>query len=111
MKIEEEYTSDPTQRVMYEKGIINIYVKFPGVVRYFPSGLKEIEQRGESRVMLAELVGESFCKVLAGKKLEEIGGIPGGPEAQIAAFNSEVNKFQKKYLDKIHEIILNWEFK
>jgi hypothetical protein len=110
-KIEEEYTSDPTQRVMYEKGIINIYVKFPGVVRYFPSGLKEIEQRGESRVMLAELVGESFCKVLAGKKLEEIGGIPGGPEAQIAAFNSEVNKFQKKYLDKIHEIIFNWKFK
>ncbi|GAH66225.1 unnamed protein product, partial [marine sediment metagenome] len=65
--IKEKYESNPTQRVMYEKGIINIYVKFPGVIRYFSSGLKEIEQRGESRVMLAELIGETFCKTLANR--------------------------------------------
>jgi len=112
-KIEEEYTSNPIQRVEYEEGTgtIKIYVKFPGVVRYFSSGLKEIEQKGESRVMLAELVGETFCKVLARRKLEE-GGITGAPqEAQIDAFNSEVNNFQKKYLDKIHEIILHWKLR
>lgn len=112
-KIEAEYTSNPIQRVQYEEstGIIKIYVRFPGVVRYFSSGLKEIEQKGESRVMLAELVGEAFCKVLAMRKIEE-GGITGSPEeAQIYAFNSEVNNFQKKYLDKIHEVILNWRFK
>jgi len=98
--------------VEYEEktGLIKIYVKFPGVARYFPSGLKEIEQKEESKVMLAELIGETFCKTLANRKLEtgEISAPPGG---EIDAFNSTVNEFQKKYLDKIHEIILNWKFK
>ena len=110
--IKEDYISNPIQRVQYEEstGIIKIYVKFPGVERYFSSGLKEVEQSGESRVMLAELVGETFCKVLAIRKVEQ-GGITGSQqEAQIYAFNSEVNNFQKKYLDKIHELILNWNF-
>lgn len=103
--------SNPIQRVEYEgkSGIIKIYIKFPGVARYFSSGLKEIEDREESRVILAELVGEAFCKILARRKLET-GGISTNPEAQIDAFNSEVNNMQKKYLDKIHEVILNWKF-
>jgi len=110
--IEQDSIANPIQRVEYEEktGLIKIYVKFPGVARYFPSGLKEIEQKEESKVMLAELIGETFCKTLANRKLEtgEISAPPGG---EIDAFNSTVNEFQKKYLDKIHEIILNWKFK
>jgi hypothetical protein len=103
--------SNPIQRVEYEggAGIIKIYVRFPGVARYFPSGLNEVEQKEESRVMLAELIGEAFCRVLARKKLETGGNI--ASEGQIDAFNSEVNEYQRKYLDKIHEIILRWKFK
>ena len=103
--------SNPIQRVEYKKetGVIKIYVNFPGVNRYFPRGSKEIEQNEKSKVMLAELIGEAFCKVLARKKLETSGMV--SPEGQIDAFNSEVNNFQRKYLDKIHEIILNWKFK
>ena len=109
--IEPDYTSNPTQRVEYEKktGLIKIYVKFPGVARYFPSGLGEIEQKEESKVMLAELIGETFCKILARRKLEVTGGI--ALEDRIDAFNSIVNEFQRKHLDKIHEIILNRKFK
>jgi len=111
-EIREDNLSNPIQRVEYEEGtgIIKIYVHFPGVARYFPSGLKEVEQKEESKVILAELIGEAFCRVLARRKLEE-GGISIASEGQIDAFNSEVNNFQKKYLDKIHEIILNWKFK
>lgn len=108
-KIEESNTSSPIQRVGYDKGsgAIKIYIKFPGIAKYFPSGLKEIEQKGESKVMLAELVGETFCRELARRKLEE-GGMTGGlQEGQIDAFLSKINEFQRKYLDKIHEIILN----
>lgn len=85
---------------------MKIYIKFPGVQRYLTSDLKEIESREDSRAILAELIGEAFCKVLARKKLEknEIFG-----DSQIDAFNSEVNNMQKKYLDKIHELILSWE--
>ena len=104
--------SNPIQRVEYEKesGLIKVYVKFPGVTRYFPLGFKGIEQKEESKAILAELIGEAFCKVLARRKLET-GGMSIASEGQIDAFNSEVNDFQKKYLDKIHEIILNWRFK
>ena len=111
-KIEQSGSLSPIQRVEYNEksGIIKIYIKFPGVARYFPSGLKEIEHKEESRVMLAELIGEAFCKALARKKLET-GGISVNPEAQIDAFNSEVNNMQKRYLDKIHELILNRKFK
>lgn len=109
-KIEEENTINPIQRVMYEKGKIKIYVKFPGVTKYFPNGLKEIEEKEGSRVMLAEIIGETFCKTLAERKLET-GEITPPEGGLIAAFNSEVNSFQKKYLDKIHEIILNYKFK
>lgn len=102
--------SNPIQRVEYEEssGEMKIYVNFPGVKRYFASDLKEIESREDSRAILAELVGEAFCKILARKKLETSGTF-GGLEGQIDAFNSEVNNMQKKYLDKIHEVILNWK--
>ena len=101
--------SNPIQRVEYEEnsGEMKIYVKFPGVQRYFASDLKEIESREDSRAILAELVGEAFCKVLARKKIETSGTF-GGQEGQIDAFNSEVNNMQRKYLDRIHELILNW---
>lgn len=102
-------TSNPIQRVEYRAGIIKIYIKFPGVARYFPSGLKEVEQKEESRAILAELISEAFCKTLARRKIES-GGITINPDAQIDAFNSEVNDFQKKYSDKIHNIIWRWKF-
>lgn len=104
--------SNPIQRVEYEEssGEMKIYVNFPGVKRYFTSDLKEIESREDSRAILAELVGEAFCKVLARKKLKTSGTF-GGSEGQIDAFNSEVNNMQKKYLDRIHEVIFDWKFK
>ncbi|KKQ90062.1 MAG: hypothetical protein UT11_C0013G0006 [Berkelbacteria bacterium GW2011_GWA2_38_9] len=103
-------TSNPIQRVEYEegRGEMKIYTQFPGIQRYLTSDLKEIEDREDSRAILAELVGEAFCKVLARKKIETSGSI-GGAEGQIDALLSEVNNMQKKYLDKIHESISSYK--
>lgn len=106
--------SNPIQRVEYveKSGEIKIYVRFPGVERYLTPSFKEIESREDSRAMFAELIGEAFCKTLAVKKLQT-GAIPtyNDPERDISAFNSEINNIQKKYLYKIHEIILHRKFR
>jgi len=105
---------NPSQRVAYEEksGVIKIYVKFPVIERYFSIDLKEIETREDSRTMLAELVGEAFCRALTRKHFDT-GAIPmpNTPEAAVDAFNTEVNNMQNKYLDKIHEIILHWKLR
>jgi hypothetical protein len=94
-------------RVQYDKnsGIINIFVNFPSVKRYLGPDLSEIEFRDDSKAILAELVGEAFCKELARQKIET-SGISMQNEGQIDAFNTEVNNMQRKYLDKIHENIM-----
>lgn len=98
---------DPPQRVVYINGTIKIYVNFPSVINYIKSGLKGVE-KPEGRILLAEVVGEAFCKQMAieclekGKRLKIQG-------AEIDSFNSTVNEFQKKYLQKIQEIIFAWK--
>lgn len=101
---------DPIQRVEYveDTGEIKIKIKFPGVTRYLSSGLAGVETE-QGKVFLAELVGEAFCKQLARRKLE---GGEASPfrGAEVDFFNSTVNSLQKKYLDKIHEVIAGWKF-
>jgi len=102
--------ADPIQRVEYvgDTGEIKIKINFPGVARYLTSGLGGVEtERG--RVFLAELVGEAFCRQLAVIKLER-GETSPFPGAEIDFFNSIVNELQRKYLDKIHEVIAGWKF-
>ena len=104
---------DPIQRVEYvgDTGEIKIKIKFPGVTRYLSSSLEEVET-GQGKVFLAELVGEAFCRELAGRKLKQGESPPfPGVEAEIAFFNSTVNNLQKKYLDRIHEAVAGWKFK
>jgi len=102
--------ADPIQRVEYVKdtGEIKIKINFPGVARYLSSGLGGVETE-QGRVFLAELVGEAFCRQLAVIKLERGEASP-FPGAEIDFFNSTVNELQRRYLDKIHEVIAGWKF-
>lgn len=102
--------TDPIQRVEYIKdtGEIKIKIKFPGISRYLRSGLEGVETE-QGKVFLAELVGEAFCRQLAIMK-QERGETPPFPGAAIDFFNSMVNGLQKKYLDRIHEIVTSWKF-
>jgi len=86
--------------------IIKIFVKFPSVTKIIKSGLERAET-AERRILLAELVGEAFCRELARRKIDINPSVPGG---EIDAFNDEVNKIQGKTLQQIQQIIFEWKF-
>lgn len=104
-------TPNPIQRVEYREDMaeIKVYIKFPVVSKYLDEGLKGAETE-QGRVILAELVGEAFCKALAMKKLGSAIA-PIMPGRDIDSFNSAVNDLQKKYLHKIHEVVAGLKFK
>jgi len=99
---------DPPQRVAYKNGIITVYVNFPSVSKFIKNNFENVE-KPEARLLLAELVGEAFCRELArqGMEIQKYLGFPGG---EIDAFNAAVNELQKKYLHKIQEILFAWKF-
>jgi len=99
---------DPPQRVAYKNGIITVYVNFPSVSKFIKNNFENVE-KPEARLLLAELVGEAFCRELARKGLEsgDYTSVPGG---EIDSFNTAVNELQKKYLHKIQEILFTQKF-
>lgn len=98
------------ERTVYDRdtGIIWINVNFPSVKKYLRSGFEGIESDDTGKMLLAELVGDAFCRALARRKLE-IDKPPKG--AEIDAYNAEINKLQQKTLHSIQEIVFSWKFK
>ncbi len=105
-----DLTPNPTQRVEYkdQTAEIRIYLHFPAISKYLGEGFKGADTE-QGRVILAELVGEAFCRAVA---LKKIGGAeaPSIPGHEIDSFISAVNDIQKKYLYQIHDIISKWKF-
>lgn len=104
-------TANPIQRVEYKRNVgqIRIYVNFPAVAKYLGARLKGVETE-QGKVILAELVGEAFCREVARQSLEA-GKYPIISGAEIDTFNSAVNDLQKKYLHRIHDLITTWRFR
>lgn len=98
-------TETPTQRTFYDKntGIIRIFIKFPSVFGIIGSALEGAETPA-GRILLAELVGEAFCRELARLKIESN---PAPPGAEIDAFNAEMNKLQSKALLPIQKFVFS----
>lgn len=94
---------NPIQRVRYDKtnGIIFVYVKFPGVKRYFEDNLNL--KIVESKPMYAELIGEAFCEFAARYSVDH-GTLPimGDP---INAYTISMDNSQREYLHLIHEAV------
>jgi len=103
-----DVSNNPSQRVLYKDGVITIYVKFPIVAKYLDSGLNGAETL-EGRTILAELVGEAFCRTVAIERIKNGKPTP-LPGAEIYTFNDVVNELQRKYLHKIHDVIAVWKF-
>jgi len=100
--------SSPFQRVIYRDGIIYVFVKFPSVAKFLKPGFEGVETP-EGRMLLAELVGEAFCRQLAVQGLE-IGKYTKIPGSEVESYNTAINELQKKYLHKIQEIVFAWKF-
>lgn len=94
-------SENPMQRVKYEAdtGRVLIYIRFPVVAKYLGPGLKGSESP-EGGAMLAELVGEAFCRAMAWKAIKA-----GKYFTEIDGFNTAVNDLQRKYLHQIHAIM------
>ena len=99
---------NPMQRVTYRDGIIWIYIKFPSISKFIKSGLDGVDTP-QGRLLVAELVGDAFCRALASKGME-LNKYPKIPGAEVDSFNSALNELQKKYLHKIQDIIFAWKF-
>lgn len=100
--------NNPSQRVVYREGIIRVYIRFPSVSKFINSGFEGVENP-EGRLLLAELVGEAFCRELVIQGME-LGSIPKIPGGEVDSFNAAINDLQKKCLHKIQEIIFAWKF-
>lgn len=101
--IRPDQEKNPGQRARYDKNnrIIWIYVKFPGVEKYFEDNLNF--KSDESKPMYAELVGEAFCEFIARYDVEQ--GRPPVMGDPINAFTIAMDNSQKKYLHLIHEAV------
>jgi hypothetical protein len=104
--IQTDETENPLQRVIYKQRIIKIYIKFPSVTKFIEYG--PTVKTPEGKMLLAELVGEAFCKELARQGIERGKYIVvpiSEPVSGIDAFNAAVNELQRKYLHIIQEFI------
>jgi len=109
--IDPDPAPDPPQRAQYIKdtGKIQICINFPGVKEYLGPRFQGIETK-EGKVMMAELIGEVFCRTIVEKGIEE-GKFPCPPGSEISGFLTAVNELQKKYLNKIHKMVSTYKFK
>ncbi|MEM2508517.1 MAG: hypothetical protein QXF11_03960, partial [Candidatus Hadarchaeales archaeon] len=91
---------NPTQRVAYLDGVIFIYTNFPSTMPYI-SARGRLSNNPAAKAILAELIGDAFCRVLARKALEA-GKQLGDP---IDSYMAHYNEIQKLFLEKIHREI------
>lgn len=107
-EIKADTRENPDQRASYDENnrIIWIYVRFPVVSRYLDESLSS--KTVEGKTMLAELVGEVYCRFTAREKIER--GIEYITLTDpIDSFYRAVNDLQKKSLHLIHEAIFRYK--
>lgn len=105
--IKPDLEPSPMQRVIYKDGVIRVFIRFPSVWKFLKAGFEGVETP-EGKMLLAELVGEAFCRQLAIQGFE-IGKYPKIPGREIECYNATINELQKKYLEKIQQAIFNWK--
>lgn len=108
--IKADIRESPTQRVSYDTdlGEIRIYVNFPGVREYLKPGLAGSETP-EGSIMVAELVAEVFCRILALKGLNTGKYLIIGTDKDsiISAYNKAVYDLMIEYSEKIHKAVVS----
>ena len=91
---------NPIQRFNHKPGgIIEIYVKFPGVDKYLSEDLSGA-YTPEGKMMLGEILIEAFCRYVARKR-------SGAASSEIDQHMSEIDRLRKKCSAKVYEVIFN----
>lgn len=105
-EIRADLRNDPNQRVRYDKGTIWIFINFPVVTKYLDETLNP--KTSEAKTMLAELVGEAFCRFVASEEIER-GKRVVLPGREIDAFRLAMDDLQKKFLHLVHQAIITYK--
>jgi hypothetical protein len=103
-EIKADTRGNPDQRASYDEknGIIWIFVRFPVVAKYLDERISP--EAFEGKTMLAELVGEVYCRFTAREKIER--GIEYITLTDpIDSFYRAVSDLQKKSLHLIHDAV------
>lgn len=101
-KIRPTQEDKPIQRFRFleKEGVLEIFVKFPGLERYLGEHFEHINNL-ESRALLAEIILEAFCRVIsrkrAGKYFNE----------EIDPLMSDMDRLRKKASQSVYELIFN----
>jgi len=100
---------NPIQRAVYEEGVIKVYTKSPSVERFIGDRFEGIETQ-EGKMLMAELVGDAFCRGVARKRIEQgidIMPLPGG---EMDYYENSVDTLKQKYMHIIQDLVFQWKF-
>jgi hypothetical protein len=100
----DDIDKNPIQRVRYNKnGIIQIYIHFPGIIRFI--GINgEGSETPQGSILLSEIVAEAFCKQTARIKVERDFSTP---ETKLDKYLSIYNNHMALCMPIIHSIWIN----
>lgn len=99
-KVSPAIDDNPIQRFNHKPGgIIEIYVKFPGVDKYLGENLSGAYTL-EGKMMLGEILIEAFCRHVARKR-------GATSSAEIDQFMSEMDRLRKKCSRTVYDVIFS----
>ena len=99
-KVSPAIDDNPIQRFNHKPGgIIEIYVKFPGIDKYLGEDLRGAYTL-EGKMMLGEILIEAFCRYVARKR-----GATGS--AEIDQFMFEMDRLRKKCSRTVYDVIFS----
>ena len=91
---------NPIQRFNHKPGgVIEIYVKFPGIDEYLGDDLSGVYTL-EGKMMLGEILIEAFCRYVARKKSVAV-------STEVDQFMSEIDRLRKKCSRTVYEVIFS----
>ncbi len=91
-----------------ENGKIVIYTQFPGVSNYIGEDLKDIKT-DMGRMLLCEIVCEAMFRRIAKDQMKKGEAIIFG-ESDADAYQNLINDLQKKHLNKVYGLVMNYDF-
>jgi len=101
---------NPNQRAYHntKNGKIVIFTQFPGVSNYVGEDLKEIKT-DMGRMLLCEIVCEAMFRRIAKEQMKKGEAVIFG-ESDADAYQNLINDLQKKHLNKVYNLVINYDF-
>ncbi len=99
-KIRPTQEEEPTQRFRFleKEGILEVFVKFPGIEKYLGTQFENINNP-DSRALLSEIILEAFCRVISRKRAGKY------YVEEIDPFMYDMDQLRKKASQSVYDLI------